>query len=77
MTMLKAALALLKVVQGLLSWVERNNLEDAVIANQTLKSLRETDALIEKALAAKNDAYNAPIDGDGDGVPDDDGYRID
>lgn len=77
MSLLKIAFALLKVAQGLLSWVERNNIRDAAIANQTLASLRETDALIAKVSKVKDAVSNAPLDGDGDGVPDDDGYRFD
>lgn len=77
MNVLKLAFALLKVVQGLLNWVERNRIEDAAIARETLKSLRRTDEIIAKAREVKENASVAPIDGDGDGVPDDDGYRID
>lgn len=77
MSTLKLALALLQVVRGLLAWVEKRDIEDATIAREALKSLRQADETIEKARKAANEAFDAPIDGDGDGVPDDDGHRID
>ena len=77
MTLLKACLAALKLVQGILGWIERNNIEDAAIARITLNSLRQADEQIKKAQTASKAAHDAPIDGDNDGVPDDDGHRYD
>lgn len=74
LALLRLLLSLASSVAGI---VRDKQLIGAGEARAVTAYLENSLDLMEKADAARDKAERAPVDADGDGVPDDDGYRRD
>jgi len=77
MDWLAAIVLILRFVDRASRWLAERRLIDAAQAAAALRATEKAREAVDAARHAADAAYRAPLDADGDGVPDDDGFRRD